>query len=178
MHASTMVLVVTSPMNALLSYLLVHRTSLAILGAPLAVSITYYVSFILLVAYAKWVPGPPSIEVHTPSDEAIQGSPTPNQDPQAAALANTPANDQQAIAAPLKPGLPQIDSWLTLRHTFEPASVKLFLRLALPGIVMVATESWAFEIVALAAGRLGRLSLAAQSVVMTADQGSYSKSHP
>ena len=34
----------------------------------------------------------------------------------------------------------------------------------------VGTEWWAFEIVALAAGRLGTVPLAAQSVIMTADQ--------
>lgn len=38
------------------------------------------------------------------------------------------------------------------------------------GVVHVGTEWWAFEIVALAAGRLGTIPLAAQSVIMTADQ--------
>lgn len=38
------------------------------------------------------------------------------------------------------------------------------------GIIHVGTEWWAFEIVALAAGRLGTIPLAAQSVIMTADQ--------
>ncbi|KAJ3799579.1 MOP flippase, partial [Lentinula aff. detonsa] len=45
-----------------------------------------------------------------------------------------------------------------------------FFRLAIPGILMVGTEWAAFEIVALAAGRLGSLPLAAQSVIMTLDQ--------
>ncbi|KAG8418079.1 ethionine resistance protein [Metarhizium acridum] len=45
-----------------------------------------------------------------------------------------------------------------------------FAKLALLGFVHVGTEWWAFETVALAAGRLGTTSLAAQSVVMTADQ--------
>ncbi|PYI26497.1 MATE efflux family protein [Aspergillus indologenus CBS 114.80] len=45
-----------------------------------------------------------------------------------------------------------------------------FARLALLGVVQVGTEWWAFEIVALAAGRLGTIPLAAQSVIMTADQ--------
>lgn len=45
-----------------------------------------------------------------------------------------------------------------------------FTRLALLGVVHVGTEWWAFEIVALAAGRLGTIPLAAQSVIMTADQ--------
>ena len=38
------------------------------------------------------------------------------------------------------------------------------------GVVHVGTEWWAFEIVALAAGNLGTIPLAAQSVIMTSDQ--------
>ncbi|VDC05078.1 unnamed protein product [Peniophora sp. CBMAI 1063] len=45
-----------------------------------------------------------------------------------------------------------------------------FTKLALPGVLMVGTEWAAFEIVALAAGRLGSTSLAAQSIIMTSDQ--------
>lgn len=45
-----------------------------------------------------------------------------------------------------------------------------FARLAVLGVIMVGTEWWAFEIVALAAGRLGTIPLAAQSVIMTSDQ--------
>lgn len=45
-----------------------------------------------------------------------------------------------------------------------------FARLALLGVVHVGSEWWAFEIVALAAGRLGTRPLAAQSVIMTMDQ--------
>lgn len=45
-----------------------------------------------------------------------------------------------------------------------------FSRLAILGVFQVGTEWWAFEIVALAAGRLGTIPLAAQSVIMTADQ--------
>lgn len=45
-----------------------------------------------------------------------------------------------------------------------------FARLAFLGVIHVGTEWWAFEIVALAAGRLGTIPLAAQSVIMTADQ--------
>lgn len=49
-------------------------------------------------------------------------------------------------------------------------NLRTFARLAFLGIIHVGTEWWAFEIVALAAGRLGTISLAAQSVIMTADQ--------
>lgn len=45
-----------------------------------------------------------------------------------------------------------------------------FAKLAIMGVIHVGTEWWAFEIVALAAGRLGTIPLAAQSVIMTADQ--------
>lgn len=45
-----------------------------------------------------------------------------------------------------------------------------FSRLALLGFFHVGTEWWAFEIVALVAGRLGTIPLAAQSVIMTSDQ--------
>lgn len=57
---------------------------------------------------------------------------------------------------------------LALRRAASHAAP--FARLAALGVVHVGTEWWAFEIVALAAGRLGTLPLAAQSVVMTADQ--------
>ncbi|KAL8765450.1 MAG: hypothetical protein Q9209_007477 [Squamulea sp. 1 TL-2023] len=49
-------------------------------------------------------------------------------------------------------------------------NVGTFSRLAALGVLHVGTEWWAFEIVALAAGRLGTVSLAAQSVIMTSDQ--------
>ncbi|CAG9984525.1 unnamed protein product [Clonostachys byssicola] len=44
-----------------------------------------------------------------------------------------------------------------------------FTRIALLGIIQLGTEFWAFEIVALVAGSLGKLPLAGQSVLMTAD---------
>ncbi|EJT80115.1 multidrug and toxin extrusion protein 1 [Gaeumannomyces tritici R3-111a-1] len=59
---------------------------------------------------------------------------------------------------------------LDLRRALRPAHMAPFAKLALLGIMHVGTEWWAFEIVALAAGRLGTIPLAAQSVIMTADQ--------
>ncbi|KAG0271034.1 hypothetical protein BGZ95_001225 [Linnemannia exigua] len=41
-----------------------------------------------------------------------------------------------------------------------------FMKLALPGVMMVCTEWWAFEVVSLAASYLGTVALAAQSVVV------------
>jgi MATE family multidrug resistance protein len=49
-------------------------------------------------------------------------------------------------------------------------NLSTFARLAILGVVHVGTEWWAFEIVALAAGQLGTIPLAAQSVIMTTDQ--------
>ncbi|RKP24916.1 mate-domain-containing protein [Syncephalis pseudoplumigaleata] len=42
-----------------------------------------------------------------------------------------------------------------------------FLRLGLAGMALICSEWWAFEVVALAAGYLGTIPLAAQSVVLT-----------
>ena len=109
----------TSPLNLALNYLLVYKTSLGFLGAPVATSITYWLSFALLVGYCKFVRG----------SECWGGW------------------DRRCLQR-----LPE------------------FLALAIPGILHVGTEWWAFEIVALAAGRLGETPLAAQSVVMTVDQ--------
>jgi MATE family multidrug resistance protein len=116
----TYVLIITSPLNALLNHLLVHRTGLGLDGAPIATGISYWLSFLLLVAYARFV----------------QGS----------------------------------ECWGGLRPRQAMTNVGTFAKLAFLGVVHVGTEWWAFEIVALAAGRLGTLSLAAQSVIMTADQ--------
>ena len=56
------------------------------------------------------------------------------------------------------------------REALNRKSLWTFSRLAVLGILHIGTEWWAFEIVALAAGRLGTTALAAQSVIMTADQ--------
>lgn len=50
------------------------------------------------------------------------------------------------------------------------SNMGVFAKLSVLGIIHVGTEWWAFEIVALAAGRLGTIPLAAQSVIMTSDQ--------
>ncbi|KAG9313160.1 MATE efflux family protein [Chiua virens] len=76
------------------------------------------------------------------------------------------------IATWLSPAHRANETWggLQLKAVLNVKSCRAFLTLALPGILMVGTEWAAFEIVALAAGRLGELSLAAQSVIMTTDQ--------
>ncbi|KAJ5098630.1 transporter [Penicillium argentinense] len=119
MRAGTYVLAITSPLNAGLCYLFCYTFKIGMLGAPIAASISYWVSFILLVLYSRFVDG----------SECWGG-------------------------------------WS--RSAFQ--NLGTFARLALLGILHIGTEWWAFEIVALVAGNLGRISLAAQSVIMTADQ--------
>ena len=150
MALSTIVLCIVSPVNVLLNIALIHYTPLRLWGSAVALSITYWLSFGLLALFTIYSP------VHNRNK-----------------------------------------TWggIHLRAVFEFQSCVRFLKLALPGILMVGTEwcvwiqycqriFWglcdlfkfraAFEIVALAAGRLGHVSLAAQSVIMTTDQ---SKSH-
>jgi len=125
MGASTMILMIVSPINVGLNIILIHYTSLGLLGSPLAVSITYWLCFILLGIYTHLSP------IHR--ENGTWG------------------------------GI-QLRAVLNFKSCYE------FLKLALPGILMVGTEWAAFEIVALAAGRLGEVSLAAQSIIMTTDQ--------
>ncbi|CAH0046778.1 unnamed protein product [Clonostachys solani] len=119
-RAGTYVLLITSPLNALLNYLFIYKMGLGLDGAPIATGISYWLSFILLVAYSAFIQGKECWDGFAP---------------------------RKAVA-----------------HLWP------FARLAFLGVIHVGTEWWAFEIVALAAGRLGTIPLAAQSVVMTADQ--------
>jgi multidrug resistance protein, MATE family len=57
MHASSYVLLITSPINAVLNYLFVYTFKFGLLGAPAATGITYWLSFLGLIAYAKFVDG-------------------------------------------------------------------------------------------------------------------------
>ncbi|KIM39623.1 hypothetical protein M413DRAFT_447100 [Hebeloma cylindrosporum] len=125
MGASTTILAIVSPINIGLNIVLVHHTSLGLLGSPLAVSITYWLCFAFLAIYTYLSP------IHRENE-----------------------------------------TWggIQLRTVLDFKSCYEFLKLALPGILMVGTEWAAFEIVALAAGRLGAIPLAAQSIIMTTDQ--------
>ncbi|KAF3760979.1 MATE efflux family protein [Cryphonectria parasitica EP155] len=116
----TYVLLITSPLNALLNYLFIYTFNIGLYGAPLATGLSYWLSFLLLVAYTIFVKGS--------------------------------------------------ECWGGLAPARAMHHIGPFARLALLGVVHVGTEWWAFEIVALAAGRLGTIPLAAQSVIMTADQ--------
>ncbi|EAW17470.1 MATE family efflux transporter [Aspergillus fischeri NRRL 181] len=119
MRPGTYVLLITSPFNAFLNYLFCYTFKMGLLGAPLATGISYWLSFALLVLYARFIAG----------SECWGG-------------------------------------WS--REALN--NLGTFARLAFLGVIHVGTEWWAFEIVALAAGRLGTVPLAAQSVIMTADQ--------
>lgn len=119
MRPGTYVLLITSPINAGLNFLFVYTLKMGLLGAPIATGISYWLSFFLLLFYARFVQG----------WEGWGGW-----------------------------------SRRCLHHSGT------FARLAFLGVVHVGTEWWAFEIVALAAGRLGTIPLAAQSVIMTSDQ--------
>lgn len=57
MRPGTYVLAITSPINAGLNYLFIYTLDMGLLGAPLATGISYWLSFILLVAYARFVAG-------------------------------------------------------------------------------------------------------------------------
>lgn len=119
MRPGTYVLLITSPINAGLNFLFVYTFKIGLLGAPIATGIAYWLSFLLLLAYARYVKG--------------------------------------------------WESWGGWSRKCLH-NLWTFTRLALLGIIHVGTEWWAFEIVALAAGNLGTIPLAAQSVIMTADQ--------
>ncbi|KAI9751274.1 MAG: hypothetical protein M4579_006127 [Chaenotheca gracillima] len=119
MRPGTYVLLITSPINAGLNYLLVYTFEMGLLGAPIATGISYWLSFLLLVCYVRFIAGSGSWGGW--SRKCVQ-------------------------------------------------NIGPFAKLAFLGFVHVGTEWWAFEIVALAAGKLGTIPLAGQSVIMTTDQ--------
>ena len=119
MRPGTYVLLITSPINAGLNFLFVYTLDIGLLGAPIATGISYWLSFVLLLAYTRFVAG--------------------------------------------------WECWGGFdRRCFH--NIGTFARIAVLGIIHVGTEWWAFEIVAIVAGQLGKIPLAAQSVIMTADQ--------
>lgn len=54
MRPGTYVLLLTSPLNALLNWLFINKLRLGLLGAPFATSISYWLSFILLLLYGYY----------------------------------------------------------------------------------------------------------------------------
>ena len=57
MRPGSYVLLITSPINAGLNYLFVYTLDIGLLGAPIATSISYWLSFFLLLAYTRFVAG-------------------------------------------------------------------------------------------------------------------------
>ena len=57
MRPGTYVLLITSPLNAGLNYLFVYTFKMGLWGAPVATSISYWLSFLLLLAYARFIDG-------------------------------------------------------------------------------------------------------------------------
>ena len=57
MRPGSYVLLITSPINAGLNYLFVYTFDIGLLGAPIATSISYWLSFFLLLAYTRFVAG-------------------------------------------------------------------------------------------------------------------------
>jgi MATE family multidrug resistance protein len=114
-RAGTYVLCITSPLNILLNYLFVYTFNFGLLGAPIATSISYWLSFLLILAYMRFVDG-----------KQYWGG------------------------------------WD--KKAFKVNGLITFARLAGLGFIHIGTEWWAFEIVAIVAGQLGVLDLAAQSV--------------
>ncbi|KAF9100567.1 hypothetical protein BGX27_000331 [Mortierella sp. AM989] len=117
MHASTYVLLIASPINVLLNYVLVWNSYIGMgyIGAPIATSISYWNMLILLLLYIRFVDG------------------------------------YQCWGGWTRDSL---TGW------------REFMKLALPGVLMVCTEWWAFEVISLAASYLGTVALAAQSIVV------------
>ena len=109
MRPGTYVLLITSPINAGLNFLFIQTFDIGILGAPLATGISYWLSFLGLLAYAKFIAG----------GECFGGF---------------------------------------SKRTFERKPMLLFARLAGLGLFHVGTEWWAFEIITLVAGNLGKFA--------------------
>ena len=95
MRAATYVLIILAPVNAALNIFCVHFTSLGLLGAPVAISITYWLSFMGLAIAAYF----------------------------------SKAHRRNKTWGGLRP-----DLVLNFRSSV------LFLRLAIPGVLMVGTE--------------------------------------
>ena len=56
MRLSTLVLIILSPINVILNIILVHHTRLGLLGSPLALSIIYWLAFLLLGLFTAFSP--------------------------------------------------------------------------------------------------------------------------
>lgn len=140
MRAGTYILLITSPLNALLNWLFVYVWGLGLVGAPIATGVTYWISFVGIMTYARFIRG---WESWGGWDRAC--------------LKNLTIFARLAGLGVVMVGT----EWVRFAHS---------LRYELKYRRLTLANQWAFEIVALAAGRLGTVPLASQSVVMTTDQ--------
>jgi MATE family multidrug resistance protein len=60
-----------------------------------------------------------------------------------------------------------------IEHAFDRKELKKFIKLGIPGMIMLCAEWWAFEVVSLAAGLLGETFLAAQAVMFNTSAIAY-----
>lgn len=98
MSASTIVLIIVSPINIFLNIFFIHYTSLGLLGSPVAVSVTYWLCFVFLIIFTCFSP--------THKRNGTWGG-------------------------------------IQLLSVLNPGSCYEFLKLAIPGILMVGTEWYA-----------------------------------
>lgn len=95
MRAATYVLLAVAPVNLALNVYFVHFTRLGLLGAPLAISLTFWLCFALLACVTAW----------------------------------SPTHRRNGTWAGFRPAV-----------VLDPGSCYDFLKLAVPGILMVGTE--------------------------------------
>ncbi|KAI8336801.1 mate-domain-containing protein [Chlamydoabsidia padenii] len=143
-RAPTYVLFVGAPFNMLANYILVWHTSLGFIGAPIAAVLTYWLLALLLVGYIVHVDGSqvwPKWQWHYQ-------------------LVNTNDDDDDDLVI-------QSDKFSGCVLDFH--SYGSLLKLAIPGILLICSENWAYEIIALASGWIGdgTTSQGAQSVIVT-----------
>lgn len=119
-NAPTLVLLLSTPFNLILNYILVHTSwSFGFVGAPIASCISYWIMVLMLIFYIFRVDG-------------YQAWPT----------------------------------WST-STAFNFRQWSPMVKLAVPGILLICTETWAYEIIALGASWIDTLNLGAQSIILT-----------
>ncbi|KAF7732021.1 hypothetical protein EC973_007126 [Apophysomyces ossiformis] len=116
-RAPTYVLLLGAPINLFLSWVLVWKTPLGFIGAPIATSLTYWFIVGLTVLYIMYVDG--------------------------------------------------YQAWPGWHFSNILSNWKPMIQLAIPGILLICTETVAYEIIALGASWIDTTRLGAQSIVLT-----------
>ncbi len=144
-HANTYVLVIAAPLSALLSWLFVWRLGWGFIGAPIAVVITQWTMPTLLLLYVCFIDG-----------SRCWGGFSRR------AFSNWGCNSV-CFAGPCE----QLPSFAYLPACPPADKTAPMIRLALPGMIMIEAEYFAFEILTLASSQFGTSELAAQSILVT-----------